>query len=174
MTSEAPRRMEGDPGEPQHRGGVYEGTPRIGVALAEEILLSAFAQDRRVLEIGTGLGLSTQALARTAAFVFTVDIDPWVQRRVWPTLRDVVCSDQWPDEGQKFGLIFIDADHSEDAVAEDTRRAVARLEPGGMIVFHDWNLPEVRLGALPVLNASGMPFYPLSTQYGMCVAVGRR
>lgn len=157
--------MEGDPGEPQH------GVPRVGVAQGEEPILAAHARGRRVLEIGTGLGYSTRALASTAGFLVTVDVDPWVQRTIWPTLRDVVCSARWPEEEEKFGLVFIDAEHSVSAVAEDTRRALARLEPGGMILYHDWGLPEVRLGATSVLEAARVPFYPLQTHYGMCVAV---
>lgn len=35
-------------------------------------------------------------------------------------------------------LVFVDADHSRDAVIRDSRAAAAMLRPGGMIVWHDF------------------------------------
>lgn len=53
--------------------------------------------------------------------------------------------------------IFIDADHSEEGVTNDTTLAMLAIEPGGIIVWHDDNrLPQVevsetldRLDAMP-------------------------
>src|SRR3954471_13056030 len=69
-----------DPGEPRIK------KPRVSVTEDEARILSAFALGRVVLEIGTGLGVSTRALASTAKCVWTSDIDEWVQRTIWPEL----------------------------------------------------------------------------------------
>lgn len=49
-----------------------------------------------------------------------------------------------PEWGRKFDCIFIDGDHSYDAVSENFRLAVGMLEQGGCILFHDpLSWPEV-------------------------------
>ncbi len=48
--------------------------------------IEALVRGLDVLEIGTGLGVSTEWMARTAHSVVTVDIDPWVWKHVFPYL----------------------------------------------------------------------------------------
>lgn len=42
---------------------------------------------------------------------------------------------------QRFGLAFIDADHSEAAVLRDAEMASRLLTPGGLLAFHDYRSP---------------------------------
>jgi SAM-dependent methyltransferase len=69
-----------DPGEPELR------TPRVSVTDAEAEQIAKWCAGLRVVEFGTGLGVSTRAIAKTAAEVITFDVDQWVQQSVWPTL----------------------------------------------------------------------------------------
>jgi len=46
-----------------------------------------------------------------------------------------------------FDLVFVDADHEADRVAFDTALALQMLKPGGVIAWHDWDMPTVRQGA---------------------------
>jgi hypothetical protein len=64
-----------DPGE-----AYYGGSPkRLSVTDEEAEILAKLATGMTVLELGTGLGVSTKALASTAKSVITVDPDPWVR-----------------------------------------------------------------------------------------------
>ncbi len=47
-------------------------------------------------------------------------------------------SADWSAHRCSADLVFVDADHSRDAVIRDSRAAVAMLRPGGMIVWHDF------------------------------------
>lgn len=138
---------DGDPGEPStHK-------PRVSIAPEEAKILAAFAFDQTVLEIGTGLGVSTRALASTAACVYTADIDDWVKRTVWPELMesdegswicfldDVTELDPWVD----VTVVFIDGDHDTTAVKKDIAFATNLLfERGGVILVHDCNYENVQ------------------------------
>lgn len=134
-------RHDDDPGEPT------TGLPRVSITDEEADLLASFASGRTVLEIGTGLGVSTRALASSALKVTTVDVDPWVQATIWPTLPDnVECLTEVPT-GRRFGLVFIDGDHTPEAVQRDVALAESLLDDGGLIVAHDSAFDHVR-GAL--------------------------
>lgn len=135
----------GDPGEPT------TGKPRVSVTDDECRVLAWLAQERDVLEIGTGLGVSTRALASTCDHLCTVDPDPWVTENVVPHLdylkvwyEPAIC-EEWA--GRTFGLAFIDGDHSEDAVLRDIQSVLPLLRPGGLVVLHDTNLDGVRRAA---------------------------
>lgn len=125
-----------DPGEPT------TGEPRVAVDHVEADILAAFVVGRRVLEIGTGLGVSTRALAGSAAEVYTIDIDPWVHEHIWPGLPSNVRGVESLPFGE-FGAIFIDGDHSPAAVEHDIVTARMVAGPGAVILAHDTNAPNV-------------------------------
>ena len=130
-----------DPGEP----GL--GTPRVSVTDEECKVLGWLAADRTVLEIGTGLGVSTRAMQAAGGEVETVDVDPWVQANVWPGLRElgVECrdvADASPYAAQ-FDMCFIDGAHDEASVERDLDTAMRLVRPGGLIVLHDTNYEGV-------------------------------
>jgi hypothetical protein len=130
-----------DPGEPT------TGDPRLSITELEGQMLAALVAGRMVLEIGTGLGVSTAAMAATAQHVATYDIDAWVHDTIWPGLPDnVVGVKSLDDVGRAFGAVFIDADHSTEAVARDLSVALQHLGLGGVVIAHDTASPAVREG----------------------------
>lgn len=119
-----------DPGEPS------TGVRRLSVTDTEAAILSTIAAGKSVLEIGTGLGVSTRALARWAEIVYTLDIDEWVFKTILPTLpENVVGITDRNIKGRLFDVVFIDGDHSAAAVTDDLR--FAREVCQGVIVCHD-------------------------------------
>ena len=125
-----------DPGEPT------TGEPRLSVTEVEGEMLAVLAAGRSVLEFGTGLGVSTRALARTARKVYTVDIDEWVQETIWPTLPDNVSTCDDRDRLPIVDMVFIDGDHTEEGTAADV--AAAMRLASEVIVMHDTSAPTVR------------------------------
>ena len=131
-------RRTDDPGEPQ------TGIPRISIAEEEARILAHMATGKYVFEIGTGLGVSTRAMAATATWIYTHDIDPWVHDTIWPTLPYNVTGITTIDQLEYHpGLVFIDGDHNTDKVKADIDLAHSVCEPGAMIVCHDTNYPNV-------------------------------
>lgn len=151
-------RHDDDPGEPS------TGLPRVSVTDEEAGLLADYARGRTVLEIGTGLGVSTRALASTATAVTTVDVDPWVQATIWPTLPANVSTSKAPPAGGSFGLVFVDADHQTAAVTHDIEQARKLLAADGIIVAHDTNFDHVTDA---IAGESGWVHHP--TRYGLSV-----
>lgn len=148
-----------DPGEPT------TGDPRLSVTALEGQMLAALVAGRRVLEIGTGLGVSTAAMAATAQHVATYDIDAWVHDTIWPGLPDnVVGVKSLEHVGRAFGAVFIDADHSTEAVARDLSLALQHLGLGGVVIAHDIASPAVREG---LAEASG--WHWIDTTHGLGV-----
>ena len=45
--------------------------------------------------------------------------------------------------GEPIRVLLIDADHSFDGVKRDFRRWSPLVEPGGLIIFHDYQMPDV-------------------------------
>jgi cyclopropane fatty-acyl-phospholipid synthase-like methyltransferase len=130
-----------DPGEPSTT------QPRLSVTDDEAAILATYANGLDVLEIGTGLGVSTRALAAAAATVTTVDVDEWVQNVIWPGLPDNVTGvSAVPDGEQLFDVVFIDADHSTAAVVADLAAARRVVKDSGVILAHDVNYDNVRNG----------------------------
>jgi hypothetical protein len=154
-----------DPGEPQH------GLPRIGIDEGEEPLLSALARGRLVLEIGTGLGYSTRALARTARLVVTVDPDEWVEKNIVPTLPLNVAFRRELSGPVPVDLVFVDGDHRPDAVRRDTLLAVQCVCDGGLVVFHDWTGLDDVAGSVRSVVGGAAPLYAIPTKYGLGVLV---
>ena len=44
--------------------------------------------------------------------------------------------------GRKVDVLFIDGDHSVEAVTADAERYIPMVRPGGLIIFHDSGLPH--------------------------------
>ena len=148
-----------DPGEPT------TGDPRLSITELEGQMLAALVAGRRVLEIGTGLGVSTAAMAATAEHVATYDIDAWVHDTIWPGLPDnVVGVKSLEHVGRAFGAVFIDADHSTEAVARDLSLALQHLGLGGVVIAHDTASPAVREGL-----AEGYGWHWIDTTHGLGV-----
>lgn len=127
-----------DPGEPS------TGKPRLSISDNEANILVGLAAGRMVFEIGTGLGVSTRALARYAISVITQDIDPWVAITIAPTLAvlpNVTCIQDRRKYEPLVDLVFIDGDHNTDAVTEDI--TFARSLHPHLIVLHDAKYPNV-------------------------------
>lgn len=150
-----------DPGE------APSGNPRISVTDVEAKILTGFARGKEVLEIGTGLGISTRALIAEAIKVVTLDPDPWVATTIFAGLRDlgVICT-QDRDRVRRecpYDLIFIDGEHSRESVKEDLTLAFECLAPGGMIVLHDMFGQGVRDAA----SEFPMTLLVIETTYGL-------
>jgi hypothetical protein len=122
-----------DPGEPQYKGS----PPRRSVTDEEIGILSRLASDKTVLEIGTGLAVSTRALAATARRVVTVDPDPWVKD---PALPNVEFCRAVPEDLTPFDFVFIDGLHTTAAVIQD----IERTHPIARLLLHDTYLPDVQ------------------------------
>jgi SAM-dependent methyltransferase len=127
-----------------------------GAALAE------MARGKRVLEVGSYRGLSTVCIARTADYIVSVDthdgrgtaIPQGTLAALKANLKRYEVADRvavhrmtlgrfsesWIKvvDPVLFDLVFIDGDHSRDAVESDIRHALPLLAPGGLIAFHDY------------------------------------
>lgn len=121
------------------------GSESLTVLSLDTLILLSIArlsQAESILEIGTSRGYTTLNLAvNTSAEIWTVDIEwkPTVfvgDGRAVRIDRLIGTSD---DIGGHFDMVFIDADHSYEAVNKDTENAL-RLE-ANVIVWHDYNNP---------------------------------
>jgi len=129
-----------DPGEP------IRNTPRLSVSDLEARVISELARGKTVLEIGTGLGVSTRKLAETAKLVYTVDIDPWVAEAVAPTLPKNVHFFRSIDEYgimAGFDMAFVDGYHGHDQCLKDIVDVKRLVKSGGLLVFHDYKMPAI-------------------------------
>jgi len=139
--------------------------PRGGVSDAEAGILAALVRGKRVLEIGTGLGVATRQMQQTALSLTTVDIDPWVAEAVAPELAalGVTTLSSLPQE-EKYQFFFVDGDHTAEAVAKDYGWCVEHADSPAMIVIHDYtHIPHVR-DSVPGL-------FIIDTEFGLGVGV---
>lgn len=150
-----------DPGEPS------TDRRRVSISDDEGDLLEYLAAGRRVFEIGTGLGVSTRALARRAKVVITTDIDPWVHDNIWPGLRgrNIVCLTGRPAEPPRVDLVFIDGDHHQDPIRADVRYAKSIVKFGGLIVVHD------AIECAGTIGGLGGKWWTIPTQYGLALHI---
>ncbi len=152
-----------DPGEP------IRNDSRMSVNDIEAEILSEFARGKNVLEIGTGLGVSTRKMAETANLVYTVDIDPWVKDKVAPTLpENVRFFTSLDDYGimPGFDMALIDGFHSCDQCVKDARAVKKLVKPGGIIIFHDFRLPSISRA----IAISGLDVVFIATTAGLGLA----
>jgi predicted O-methyltransferase YrrM len=108
-----------------------------------------------VLEIGSAYGYSTVVMALTGPRVTAVDPHTWIpgslpameaslaaygvasRVRILAETSASAMSDL-AVAGTRFGLVFIDGDHSYEAVRDDADRALKVLRPGGVLACHDY------------------------------------
>ena len=153
---------QADPGEPGTNA------PRLSINDVEGRLLFALVRGLDVLEIGTGLGVSTEWMARTANLVVTIDIDPWVQKHVYPYLSEKIIPlvDTSSLSGSDFDACFIDGLHTFEQCKADIITARKHVKRGGLIIFHDFYIEPVRAAILD----SGLRYVHIQTKAGMVVA----
>lgn len=132
---------------PDDKGEPFQNFPRVSITDEEGLILQGFALGKDVLEIGTGLGVSTRYLAATAKRVVTVDIDPWVKEHiVLPSNVEMVIEPPLIDTELRFDMVFVDGSHIIENVIRDVHRAMHHVKPDGMIVMHDANYDNVQRG----------------------------
>lgn len=147
---------------PQISGGVNAGDRRALFYLIRAL------QPQRVLEIGTHVGFSTLHIAKAlqqnaadTARLITVDIadvnspgkQPWaafgldyspaglLEQANCRPLVEFVTADAltFLDKGsERFDFIFLDGSHTATAVYQEVPKALKRLNPGGVILLHDY------------------------------------
>jgi predicted O-methyltransferase YrrM len=133
------------------------GGPLIATSVQpdEAAELARLAAGRRVLEVGSAYGYSACVMALAGAkHITAVDPHTWIPGSFEMMLRNLeacgadgqvvvvrlpsqIVMPDLADKGTRFGLIFIDGDHSEAAVRHDVEWAQKLLEPGGVIACHD-------------------------------------
>lgn len=86
----------------------------------------------RFLEIGVKSGVNQRKVR--CSYKVGVDIDA----KTSPTYC-MSSGEFFRANRQTFDLVFIDGDHTEEAVREDLTHALGTLEDGGTIVMHDCN-----------------------------------
>ena len=145
-----------------------------GEAAALHTAAARIPASQAVVEIGSGHGRSTTALAlgrRRRRPVYAVDprtgglstakgdrpIDS--ERHLRRTIRELRLDNVVPVvergvvaarhySGPPVGLLFIDGWHSTEAVIEDFVSWAPHLAPGATVMFHDRTMPEVRTAIL--------------------------
>ena len=148
-----------DPGEP----GL--GEPRWSIGEHEAYFLAEMFRGLAVLEIGTGLGISTNAIAKTARQVFTVDIDPWVADNIAPMLDKNVIFLNDIKNAPEVDAAFVDGLHSYRQCAIDIEDCKRLVNKGGIIILHDAKME----GVLRAANESGIRFYEVVTHCGLAI-----
>lgn len=123
------------------------------------LFVSAIAkslQARNIFEFGTYMGRTTYhlTLASPQAHVTTLNLPPELDPKYAPYLQvyfkgsdradritQIFCDsfkfDPTPYR-KAMDFIFVDADHSYDAIKSDTSKAMEMLAPGGAMVWHDY------------------------------------
>ena len=149
-----------DPGEPVWGG------KRLSVSDVEGKILSELSIDKSILEIGTGLGVSTKFMAETARYVYTIDIDPWVQENVFPSLpENVRCFTGIDEYGimPGFDMAFVDGLHEYEQILKDVSDVRRLIKTGGLLLFHDFRLPQVsralvvsKINTISIMTTAGI------------------
>lgn len=129
-------------------------TPSLGDVTTYELyvlnsLVSAWAP-RNIFEIGTLHGRTTVNLLENAEqldMLYTLDILENLPANKFSThprvskVKRIVADSRKLDVGPYTGrmdLVFIDADHTFDAVLNDSRKSFEMLSPNGCIIWHDY------------------------------------
>lgn len=121
-----------DPGE----AGYIIKEPRRSVTLEEAQILQRAAHGKLIIEIGTGLGVATRAMAVYARQVDSIDPDNWCHSFKFPPNVKLLAS--IPD--YEHDMAFIDGNHKFINVLKDINNVKA-----GIIFLHDCYLPDIRM-----------------------------
>ncbi len=119
-----------------------------------------------VVEVGVHRGRTTEQLLKMFPEITVFMVDPWakwgerysgreitqdmqdafmaeaLQRTDFAGNRRVICrktSEEMAAESGMADLVFIDADHSQEAVQRDLRAWHPKVRPGGILCGHDYN-----------------------------------
>ena len=133
-----------DPGEPGRN------QPRWSVNDVEARIIGELCRGLNVLEIGTGLGISSKAIAQKANSLHTVDIDPWVIKNIHPELiklGNVITWSEMPMHGEANAL-FLDGFHEYNQVKKDIAAVRPLLVKGAIMIFHDLYIDGVYRGII--------------------------
>jgi FkbM family methyltransferase len=116
-----------------------------------DLITEYFPKDAVVLELGSGRGVSTRALALTCKTVVTVDVffdEEWRAEfikntgefsnvRLWRCRTDdQKLLDEYPDG--YFDAIYVDAVHNYEGVRADILNFTPKVKRGGVIAGHDF------------------------------------
>lgn len=143
-------------------GASYTGNMTQGDDISALLSLTNAFRPKRFLEIGVNLGHTAKQILQYSPFIETyigVDI-PFDQKektlgdqsKEVPETAGIVCTDKRlttilrpygvknidPAEIGTFDFIFIDGDHSVEGITIDTEFSEKILNPGGVIVWHDY------------------------------------
>lgn len=118
--------------------------------------IAKFRECRRIFEIGTYQGRTTYHLTLAAedALVYTLNLPPeedpsvaefigcWFkntdrERQIRQIFANSSDFDPTPYIGA-MNLVFVDGDHSYEAVKNDSEKALQMLAPGGIMLWHDF------------------------------------
>lgn len=170
------------------------------------IALVASVRPRRVLEIGCNTGRTARAILDNVPGITAyvgVDVPPGyafgckVQAKEVPSRPGFLAAedprfqllltphgsrDIAPGDLEGFDAIFIDGDHSEQAVLLDTELALGLLEPGGILIWHDYHdrcdasgKPEVGVAdALHQVAAQGLQIQHVAGTWLAFASMGGR
>lgn len=141
--------------------------PAISTSLSEDEAdtLRKLAAGKMVLEIGSAYGYSAVVMALAGGTVVAIDPHLWLPSYE-PMVENLVAYGVHKqvtilregaetaipvlaDHDHKFDLVWIDGDHSQQAVERDVRLALTVLAPGGVLACHDYDeisCPGVRPG----------------------------
>lgn len=162
--------------------------PAISTSLTEREAaeLARLAAGHDVLEVGSAYGFSAIVMALAGARVTAVDPHVWLDSYgpmmanlgaygVTVEVRREGAEAALPalfNQGRRYALIWIDGDHSTEAVARDVRLALPLLAPGGVLACHDygedtcpgvaqaldaWRTPDRVIDTLAIYEDPGRP-----------------
>jgi predicted O-methyltransferase YrrM len=138
----------------------------------QEVLLALVGsvQPRAMIEIGVNIGRTAQAvLQHIGSIEQYIGIDVGPEYRFEIPAQSIERPDEpghlvkndprfemvWRNGGviglkHPCGVVFIDGDHGRNAVTHDSMLATHLVQPGGLIIWHDYGNPSVQV--TPVLD----------------------
>jgi len=139
-----------------------KGAISTSLTVRETETLQELTAGKTVLEIGSAFGYSTIAMALVARRVVSIDHHrdhPDSLEKLRKNLEEYGVTDKvkvlvgesvqiLPALTEKFDLVFIDADHSLEAVMSDIELSERLVSAGGMMALHDYgeeNCPGVKI-----------------------------